>query len=172
MKMAQIVRTSGLDKADLRRLPKGNPEEFAKFIRDVPRGTVAVRTPDTMKLGETADVEALLAPDPGALRETVALGMRNPRVALERVRIGDAIAGTIDAPGFDVTGVPRQEQSSSRPGALVWFWTVRATAPGQQRITVAFYVTAELDGTVETRRVRSIVRDIAVREPFLATLTR
>jgi hypothetical protein len=171
VQLAQIV-ASAAERGELKTLPKGNPEELAKLLREVPRGTLAIRTPGEMKVGDRADIEVLLAPDPRALREAVALGMRNPRLALERVRLGDMLGATIEAPGFDLTGEPRQEQSAARGSALVWFWNVRALEPGSKRLTFVFDVAAELDGVTETRRVRTIVREIAVTERLLARLQR
>jgi len=172
VQLAQMVQSTSLDKSELRTLPKGNPEAFAKLLREVPRGTLAVRTPDEMRLGDRADIEVLLAPDPKALRETVALGMRNPRLALERLRLGDTITATIEAPGFDVTGETSQALSTGRGLALAWFWNVRAIEPGNQRLTFAFDVPTELDGVTEVRRVRTMVRTIAVSEPLLTRVAR
>lgn len=126
------------------------------------KGHIAFNNPQQMRVGETGQVEAILAvsiPVPELMNKLTAAGKRESASLL----VSDQMQATLDGGGaFDVSPAGPQSQWISKDAPTTWHWLVTPKLTGPQFLTLTVDAIITINGERDTRNITTLTRRIVV----------
>jgi hypothetical protein len=125
-------------------------------------GHVVFNNPETMRVGDTAEVQAVLA-TVISVDDLMKLLTADGKKESEKLMVSDRMQATLTGGGaFDVSPSGPQSQWISKTGATTWHWLVTPKLTGEQFLTLTIDAIVMLDKEKDTRNISTLTRKIVV----------
>jgi hypothetical protein len=140
--------------------PSSSPLDAA--LRRLVKGNIAFTNPRQMRVGETGEVEALIAatiPADELMNQLTVEGRRENASLL----ISDRMEATLTGGGaFDVAPAGPQTQWISKDSPTRWHWLVTPKLTGPQYLTLSVDAIITINGEKDVRNITALTRQIEV----------
>lgn len=140
--------------------PLSSPLDEA--LQKLVKGNIAFNNPQQMRIGETGEVEAIIAvtvPADELMNALTVEGKRENASLLVSDRMQAALTG---GGAFDVAPTGPQTQWLSKDAPTVWHWLVTPKLTGPQFLTLSVDAIITINGEKDTRNITTLTRQIAV----------
>jgi len=125
-------------------------------------GHVVFNNPETMRVGDTAEVQALLAIDI-SIDDLMKLLTAEGKKESDKLLVSDRMQATLVGGGaFDVSPSGAQTQWVSKSGPTTWHWLVTPKLTGEQFLTLTVDAIIMIDKEKDTRNISTLTRKIVV----------
>ena len=126
------------------------------------QGHIAFNNPERMRVGETGEVQAVLAINISAddlMRQLTAAGTHESASLL----VSDHMQATLTGgAAFDVSPGGPQSQWISKDTSTTWHWLVTPKLTGPQFLTLSVDAIITINGEKDTRNITTLTRQISV----------
>jgi hypothetical protein len=131
-------------------------------LKSLVQGHIAFNNPEEMQVGETGEVEAILAisiPAGELMNQLTAAGKRES----DSLLVSDRMQATLVGGGaFDVAPAGPQTQWISKDGPTTWHWLVTPKLTGPQYLTLTVDAIITINGEKDIRNITALIRQINV----------
>jgi hypothetical protein len=139
-----------------------NPSPLDVALKEMVEGHIVFNNPEKMRVGDTGEVEAVLAvnvPVDDLLKQLTAAGKQEEASLL----VSDHMRATLSGGGaFDVDPIGPQTQWISQQKTTIWHWLVTPKLQGTQFLILTVDAIITINGEKDTRTITTLKRKIEV----------
>ncbi len=136
-------------------------DQVDQALKTLARANIAFNVPTKIRLGQTAEIQLLLAPSLKIrqLKRTItALGIREGA----QVRVSREMEARLTGFGFKINAITGERQPVSGSGVTEWLWEIEPTETGTQHLHLTLTAFISLDGRESPRPVRTFDRPLTI----------
>lgn len=132
------------------------------FADQLSRASMAFTTPETIELGESADMQLIIDPTQTADEVARSLSVDGARVATT-VLVSKVVVARVIAPDFEVTEfIHNGRQALDPSGPTEWRWTISPKTKGDLAINVTVLAVIELGSDRAEKLIKVFDRQVTV----------
>jgi hypothetical protein len=140
------------------------PGPVDEAISTLKKGAFAFQAPDTLELGKSEPVSAILSVAKNKEELTQLLKGQFPVQGAD-VGVSPIMTATLTGLGFEIQPAGPQTQAVSETDDTIWKWQVKPVSGGQQYLEISLQAVIQVQGQNVPRQIQQLDRMIMVSVP-------